>query len=90
MYIIRLLILSPLSETRMTLYAMNMLEDGRFFATELAMAVLPFTFSSRGKYNAILRMMSIFHVSFRLKHVAIFDIQMLLFTNKSWFSTRPR
>ncbi|CAG8463336.1 6643_t:CDS:2 [Paraglomus brasilianum] len=48
-------------ETRMTLYAMNMLEDGRFLATELATAVLPFTFSSRGKYNAILRMMSIFH-----------------------------
>ncbi|RUS32220.1 hypothetical protein BC938DRAFT_475995 [Jimgerdemannia flammicorona] len=48
-------------DDRLTLYAMNMLEDGRFFATELATTTMPFTFSGRTKYKTVLRLMGIFH-----------------------------
>ncbi|RGB28552.1 hypothetical protein C1646_673131 [Rhizophagus diaphanus] len=48
-------------KTRLTLYALNMLPDGRFLATELASAVIPFSFSGRSNYISILRMMAIFH-----------------------------
>ncbi|CAJ0845755.1 9402_t:CDS:2, partial [Entrophospora sp. SA101] len=47
--------------TRLTLYALNMLPDGRFLATELASAIIPFSWSGRSKYKVILLMMSIFH-----------------------------
>ncbi|CAJ0637019.1 7277_t:CDS:2 [Entrophospora sp. SA101] len=47
--------------TRLTLYALNILPDGRFLATELISAVVPFSWSGRSKYKAILQMMSIFH-----------------------------
>ena len=59
--------LSLLSENRMTLYSMNLLEDGQFFSTELATAVIPFTFSGRIQYKAVLRLMAIFHVSILAK-----------------------
>ncbi|RUS32219.1 hypothetical protein BC938DRAFT_475995 [Jimgerdemannia flammicorona] len=52
---------SLFSDDRLTLYAMNMLEDGRFFATELATTTMPFTFSGRTKYKTVLRLMGIFH-----------------------------
>ncbi|CAJ0866302.1 1096_t:CDS:2, partial [Entrophospora sp. SA101] len=37
--------------TRLTLYALNMLPDGRFLATELASAIIPFSWSGRGAYQ---------------------------------------
>ena len=40
------------AENRLTLYSMNILEDGQFFATELATVTIPFTFSGRTKYSA--------------------------------------
>ncbi|CAG8502301.1 11293_t:CDS:10, partial [Acaulospora colombiana] len=46
---------------RLTLYALSMMEDGRFVAYELSSAELPFDFDSRSKYMAVLRMMAIFH-----------------------------
>src|SRR4051794_37449598 len=48
--------------TRMTLYALNMLPDGRFLSSELATALVPFSFHGRNQYKAVLRMMAIFHV----------------------------
>ncbi|CAG8510485.1 3428_t:CDS:2 [Paraglomus occultum] len=47
--------------TRMTLYALNMLPDGRFLSSELATASIPFSFHGRNQYKALLRMMAIFH-----------------------------
>ncbi|CAG8626613.1 6912_t:CDS:10, partial [Ambispora gerdemannii] len=47
--------------TRMTLYALNMLPDGRFLSSELATALIPFSFHGRNQYKALLRMMAIFH-----------------------------
>ncbi|CAG8753390.1 7285_t:CDS:2, partial [Acaulospora morrowiae] len=48
-------------KTRLTLYALNMLPDGRFLATELASVIIPFSFDGRIRYKSILRMMAIFH-----------------------------
>ncbi|RUS21800.1 hypothetical protein BC937DRAFT_91429 [Endogone sp. FLAS-F59071] len=48
--------------TRLTLYALNMLPNGRFLAMELASASIPFSFNGRNQMKAILRMMAIFHV----------------------------
>jgi len=50
------------SDARLTLYALSMLSDGRFLVTELATAVMPFSFNGRDQYKVILRMMAIFHV----------------------------
>ncbi|CAB5197088.1 unnamed protein product [Rhizophagus irregularis] len=47
--------------TRMTLYALSMLPDGRFISSELATAVVPFSFHGRNQFKAIFRMMAIFH-----------------------------
>ncbi|CAG8557486.1 301_t:CDS:10 [Gigaspora rosea] len=47
--------------TRMTLYALNMHPDGRFLSSELATALIPFSFHGRNQYKALLRMMAIFH-----------------------------
>ena len=47
---------------RMTLYALSMLPDGRFLSTELATALIPFSFQGRNQYKALLRLMAIFHV----------------------------
>ncbi|GBC05780.1 hypothetical protein RclHR1_06420003 [Rhizophagus clarus] len=38
-----------------------MLPDGRFLITELATAVMPFSFNGRDQYKTILRMVAIFH-----------------------------
>jgi len=46
----------------MTLYALSMLPDGRFISSELATAVVPFSFHGRNQFKAIFRMMAIFHV----------------------------
>ncbi|KAG9303601.1 hypothetical protein G9A89_018497 [Geosiphon pyriformis] len=59
---IRLKVFSSLViDDRLTLYSMNMLEDGHFFATELATATIPFPFDGRTKYKTILQLMGIFH-----------------------------
>ncbi|CAG8671661.1 2348_t:CDS:2, partial [Cetraspora pellucida] len=47
--------------TKMTLYSLNMLPDGRFLSVELATASIPFSFHGRHQYKAVLRMMAIFH-----------------------------
>ncbi|CAG8786139.1 9847_t:CDS:2, partial [Cetraspora pellucida] len=47
--------------TRMTLYSLNMLPDGRFLSVELATATIPFSFHGRHQYKAVLQMMAIFH-----------------------------
>ncbi|CAG8574894.1 4157_t:CDS:2, partial [Paraglomus occultum] len=47
--------------TRMTLYSLNMLPDGRFLSAELASASIPFSYHGRHHYKAILRMMAIFN-----------------------------
>ncbi|CAG8599562.1 11250_t:CDS:2 [Paraglomus brasilianum] len=47
--------------TRITLYSLNMLPDGRFLSAELATALIPFSFNGRHQYKAIFRMMAIFH-----------------------------
>ncbi|CAG8749266.1 16341_t:CDS:2, partial [Racocetra persica] len=47
--------------SRLTLYSLNILRDGRFLSCELATAVMPFSFSGRHQYKSVLRMMSIFH-----------------------------
>ncbi|CAG8815499.1 3754_t:CDS:2 [Gigaspora margarita] len=47
--------------SRMTLYSLNMLPDGRFLSVELATASIPFSFHGRHQYKAVLRMMAIFH-----------------------------
>ncbi|PKY59857.1 hypothetical protein RhiirA4_412558 [Rhizophagus irregularis] len=47
--------------TRMTLYALSMLPDGRFISSELATATVPFSFHGRNQFKAIFRMMAIFH-----------------------------
>ncbi|CAG8615146.1 10662_t:CDS:2, partial [Paraglomus brasilianum] len=47
--------------TRMTLYALGMLPDGRFISSELATAVVPFSFHGRSQFKAVFRMMAIFH-----------------------------
>ncbi|CAB4441328.1 unnamed protein product [Rhizophagus irregularis] len=47
--------------TRITLYALSMLPDGRFISSELATAVVPFSFHGRNQFKAIFRMMAIFH-----------------------------
>jgi hypothetical protein len=48
--------------TRMTLYALNMLPDGRFLSSELATAVIPFRFHGRNQFKSIFRLMAILHV----------------------------
>jgi hypothetical protein len=39
-----------------------MLPDGRFISSELATALVPFSFHGRNQFKAIFRMMAIFHV----------------------------
>jgi hypothetical protein len=53
---------------RITLYSMRLLEDGRFFASDLATATVPFTFSGRAQYKAVFRLMAIFHVCIWVKY----------------------
>ncbi|CAG8515915.1 28185_t:CDS:2 [Dentiscutata erythropus] len=48
-------------KTRLTLYALNMLPDGRFLSSELASVDIPFSFNGKSQYKSILRMMAIFH-----------------------------
>ncbi|CAG8631053.1 3168_t:CDS:2, partial [Paraglomus occultum] len=48
-------------DTRITLYSLRMLQDGRFLATELATAIIPFTHSGRMQMKAVLRMVAIVH-----------------------------
>ncbi|CAG8641747.1 10104_t:CDS:10, partial [Ambispora leptoticha] len=58
----RIKVFSTLSiNSRLTLYSLNILPDGRFLSCELATAVIPFSFSGRHQYKSVLRMMSIFH-----------------------------
>ncbi|CAG8498069.1 24707_t:CDS:2 [Gigaspora rosea] len=47
--------------SRLTLYSLNILHDGRFLLCELASAVMPFSFKGRHQYKSVLRMMPIFH-----------------------------
>ncbi|CAG8560599.1 9838_t:CDS:2 [Paraglomus occultum] len=47
--------------TRMTLYALNMLPDGRFLSSKLATAMIPFSFHGRDKFKSIFRLMAILH-----------------------------
>ncbi|RHZ80490.1 hypothetical protein Glove_134g75 [Diversispora epigaea] len=47
--------------SRLTLYSLNILPDGRFLSCELATAIMPFSLSGRCQYKSVLRMMSIFH-----------------------------
>ncbi|CAG8446127.1 11266_t:CDS:2 [Cetraspora pellucida] len=39
------------------------IKDDRFLVSELATAVMPFSFSGRSQYNGVLRMMAIFHIT---------------------------
>ncbi|CAG8631087.1 1580_t:CDS:2, partial [Diversispora eburnea] len=48
-------------DSRLTLYSLNILPDGRFLSCELATAVIPFSLNRRHQYKSVLRMMSIFH-----------------------------
>ncbi|CAI2177131.1 12104_t:CDS:2 [Funneliformis geosporum] len=59
---------------RLTLYALNMLLDGRFLATELASIVIPFSFNGRSQYKSILRMMAIFHEEIEKQEILIEEI----------------
>nr|CAG8536530.1 15087_t:CDS:10 [Entrophospora candida] len=69
-------------ENRLTLYALSILEDGRFLSYELASADLPFDFNSRSKYKGILWMMAKFHDEM-VQQMAILDkIDRLLITCK--------
>ncbi|CAG8696427.1 11670_t:CDS:10, partial [Funneliformis caledonium] len=55
---------------RITLYSLSMREDGSFLATELASAVIPFSFEGRSKYKAVLYLMVLFHDEF-MKQLSI-------------------
>ncbi|RGB34597.1 hypothetical protein C1646_668421 [Rhizophagus diaphanus] len=57
------------TDSRLTLYSLSMLSDGRFLVTELGTAVMPFSFNGRSQYKAIIRMMSTFHVNSIIKRV---------------------
>ncbi|RIB15545.1 hypothetical protein C2G38_2039297 [Gigaspora rosea] len=58
----RIKVFSMLSiNSRLTLYSLNILHDGRFLLCELASAVMPFSFKGRHQYKSVLRMMPIFH-----------------------------
>ncbi|CAG8502044.1 865_t:CDS:2 [Paraglomus brasilianum] len=48
-------------DTRITLYSLRMLKDGQFLATELATAIVPFSYNGRMQMKAVLRMMAIVH-----------------------------
>ncbi|CAG8693456.1 1091_t:CDS:2 [Funneliformis mosseae] len=63
---------------RLTLYALSMMEDGRFIAYELSSAELPFDFDSRSKYMAVLRMMAIFHDEMVQQAVIMNEIDSIL------------
>ncbi|CAG8789003.1 12166_t:CDS:2, partial [Cetraspora pellucida] len=47
-----------------------MMDDGSFLATELASAVIPFSFEGRSKYKAVLYLMAVFHDEF-IKQLSI-------------------
>ncbi|CAG8567173.1 11139_t:CDS:10, partial [Funneliformis mosseae] len=49
-------------EYRITLYSLNMMNDGSFLASELFSAIFPFSFDARAKYKQILLLMGIFHI----------------------------
>ena len=57
----------------MTLYALSMLPDGRFISSELATAVVPFSFHGRNQFKAIFRMMAIFHVLYVYLMIFLFS-----------------
>ncbi|CAG8807904.1 39_t:CDS:2, partial [Racocetra persica] len=46
---------------RLTLYSLSMLNNGRFLISELATAVIPFSFNGRSQYKHVLRLMAILH-----------------------------
>ncbi|RHZ71775.1 hypothetical protein Glove_253g29 [Diversispora epigaea] len=49
---------------RITLYSLSMADDGSFISSELASAVIPFSFEGRSKFKAVLYLMFIFHDEF--------------------------
>ncbi|CAJ0823567.1 1062_t:CDS:2 [Entrophospora sp. SA101] len=55
---------------RITLYSLNMIDDGTFLASELASAIIPFSFEGRSKYKAVLYLMFLLHGEF-MKQLSI-------------------
>ncbi|EXX72098.1 hypothetical protein RirG_072540 [Rhizophagus irregularis DAOM 197198w] len=49
-------------EYRMTLYSLNMLNDGTFLTSELYSTLLPFSLDAISKYKGILYLMAVLHV----------------------------
>ncbi|CAG8514272.1 3862_t:CDS:2, partial [Funneliformis caledonium] len=64
------------------LYALNMLPDGRFLATELASVVIPFSFNGRSQYISILRMMTIFHEEIEKQETLMEEINSCVLRSK--------
>ncbi|CAG8639966.1 11684_t:CDS:2, partial [Diversispora eburnea] len=48
-------------EYRITLYSLNILNDGTFLTSELYSTLLPFSFDAISKYKGIFYLMTIFH-----------------------------
>jgi len=55
---------------RITLYSLSITDDGSFLASELASAIIPFSFEGRSKYKAVLYLMVLFHDEF-MKQLSI-------------------
>ncbi|CAG8597364.1 2303_t:CDS:2 [Paraglomus brasilianum] len=61
-------------DTRITLYSLRMLKDGQFLATELATAIVPFSYNGRMQMKAVLRMMAIVHDELTKQEALITEI----------------